>query len=520
MIRRTRCAPPWRPGRRRSMTRGPWASALRRVGAVLVCILVAACTPPPVRQADDPEPTAPLRQTGDPEPTTPLGRPGDPEPTTLTWPDPPASRPVVDLRFAVSDDLTSVDGTERIVFTPDLDICELVFRLWPNKPFAAVYGNALRVTDVTVEGRAVEPTIVPAGAPDGVPGTLLEVPLPSCRAAGSPVTAELDFTLTLGEGADERVGVATAGDTAWFGTAFPLLAWERGRGWAREPAEAIAGEFATSETFRLRSLEVTAPSRYEVLGTGARDEVDDQPDGDTTVHRFTAPALRDVTVTVGRLEVVHTALDGSRLHVGVPSSGSQGSARQWAMQVRQSIREVADRLGPMPYDDVWVSVLADQTEGIEFPGAIQFGDVSPDEQDWLVTHEVAHLWFYGLVGNNQARDPWLDEALATFVQLLVDADDPGIRYADGEVGHPMSHWAALPRPSRAYVRHVYRMGGAAMLDARTQAGADAFDAALIEYLRDNAHSIAVPSDVEAALTDLPEAVRVLRRAEALPAAGS
>lgn len=419
----------------------------------------------------------------------------------------------------MSDDLTSVDGTERIVFTPDLEICELVFRLWPNKPFAAVSGNALRVTDVTVEGRAVEPTIEPAGAPDGVPGTLLEVPLPSCRTAGSPVTAELDFTLTLGEGTDERVGVDAAGDTAWFGTAFPLLAWERGRGWAREPAEAVVGEMATSETFRLRSLEVAAPSRYAVLGTGARQGVDDQP-GNSTIHRFTAPAVRDVTVTVGRLEVADTELDGARLHVGVPSSGSQGSAREWATQVRQSIQQVADRLGPLPYDDVWVSVLADQTDGIEFPGAIQFGDVSPDEQHWLVTHEVAHLWFYGLVGNNQARDPWLDEAFATFVQLLVDGDDPGVRYADGEVGRPMSYWAQVSRPSRAYVRHVYRMGGAALLDARTQAGSEAFDAALIEYLGDNAHSIAVPADVEAALTDLPEAVRALRRAEALPAAGS
>lgn len=501
------------------MVTGSLASALRRVAAVAACLLVAACTPAPLRQANDPRPTTEVEQERGPQPTTEAGQDDVAQPPTSTWPDPSASRPVVDLRFTVSDDLTSVHGTEQVVFTPDLRTCELVFRLWPNKPFSTIYGNALEVTAVTVEGQAVQPAVLTAGARHGAPGTLLEVPLATCADAGSRVSAELDFTLTLGVGADERVGVATAGDMAWFGTAFPLLAWERGEGWARDPAEPVSGEMATSETFELRSLHVIAPSEYAVLGTGARGTVDDRADGDTSLHRFSAPAVRDVTVSVGQLDVVDRPVDGARLHVGVPSSGSRASADEWATQVERSIAELADRFGPLPYDDVWVSVVADQSGGIEFPGAIQFGDVSPDEQQWLVTHEVAHQWFYGLVGNNQARDPWLDEALATFAQLLVDGDDP-TRYADTEVGRPMSFWAEFQRPDRAYLRHVYRGGGAALLDARTRAGAAAFDTALSGYLRANAHRIAQPEDVEAAFMDLPEVVQVLRSADALPSSGS
>jgi aminopeptidase N len=493
-------APGWPRHRRPSVSR-PRTSALRQLAVVVACVLLAACTGAPTERAAEVAPTP--RATA-----------------AAPWPDPPATRPVVDLRFTVPEDLSSVDGTERIAFTPDLRICELVFRLWPNKPFAAIYGNALEVTDVTVDGRAVEPTVVPAGALDGEAGTLLEVPLPSCRGAGTEVTAELDFRLTLGEGTDERVGVAVAGDVAWFATAFPLLAWERGRGWAREPAEWVTGEMATSESFRLRSLEVRAPSGHEVLATGAPAPVDREPTEGRTIHRFSAPAVRDVAVTVGRMDVLHRELDGYRLHVGVPHGGAHGSARGWATQVERAISRVSDRLGPLPYDDVWVSVLHDQTSGIEFPGAIQFGDVSPAEHGPLITHEVAHQWFYGLVGNNQARDPWLDEAFATFVQLLVDGTEARSGYVGGEVGRPMAHWADEPRPDRAYGRHVYRMGGAALLDARRQAGAEAFDAAVGVYLRDNAHRIVVPGDVEAAFAELPKALRVLRRAGALPADGS
>jgi aminopeptidase N len=33
-------------------------------------------------------------------------------------------------------------------------------------------------------------------------------------------------------------------------------------------------------------------------------------------------------------------------------------------------------------------------------------------------HEVAHQWFFSLVGNDQALEPWLDEALATYSERL------------------------------------------------------------------------------------------------------
>jgi len=36
----------------------------------------------------------------------------------------------------------------------------------------------------------------------------------------------------------------------------------------------------------------------------------------------------------------------------------------------------------------------------------------------IAAHETAHQWWYGLVGNDQALEPWLDEALCTYSELL------------------------------------------------------------------------------------------------------
>ncbi|MGY1914923.1 M1 family aminopeptidase [Blastococcus sp. SYSU DS0973] len=432
------------------------------------------------------------------------------------WPD----RPVVDLRFEVAADLESVAGREVVEFTPDLDTCELVFRSWPNKPATASAGSSLTVSRVQVDGRDAAFLDIVAGAPEDAPaGTLVEVPLADCLRAGEAVTVDITFDLELGEEVNERVGMSSDAEIAWFATAFPLLAWERGRGWERGPAVPVNGETAVSEDFLLDSLEVVASSGYEVLGTGEALGTDEGPDG-TTVHRFAAPAVRDVAVAVGDLDVAERTIDGLRVHVGLDQEVGEADADDWLDQIEESTGDLVDLLGPFPYDDLWVVVLSSQTSGIEFPGAIQFGDVDPDERRGLVTHELAHMWFYGLVGNDQGEHPWLDESFATFAQSVADGDDTPFAHGSGEdappVGGSMTYWAAEFRwPSRAYYDTVYTLGGAALVQAREQAGDDVFDAALADYLAANAYSIATPDDVREAFADLPEVLRVLREVGAL-----
>ena len=444
-------------------------------------------------------------------------RPGGPGTDTAEpWPD----RPVVDLRFEVSPDLGSVAGREVVEFTPDLDTCELVFRSWPNKPATARAGSSLTVSDVRVDGRDTAFLDIAAGAPEVAPaGTLVEVPLEDCVAAGETVTAELTFDLVLGEEVDERVGTSSEAEVAWFATAFPLLAWERGRGWERGPAVPVIGETAVSEDFLLDSLEVVAPSGYDVLGTGEAVGTQDGPDG-TTVHRFAAPAVRDVAVAVGDLDVAERTIDGVRVHVGLDRAVTEAAPEDWLDQIAASNSGLVDLLGPFPYDDLWVVVLSSQTSGIEFPGAMQFGDVDPEDRRGLVTHELAHMWFYGWVGNDQGEHPWLDESFATFAQSVADGDDQPFAHMSAEdappVGESMTYWAAeVRRPDSTYYDTVYTLGGAALVEAREQAGSEAFDAALADYVAANAYSVATPDDVREAFADLPEVLTVLREVGAL-----
>jgi aminopeptidase N len=137
-----------------------------------------------------------------------------------------------------------------------------------------------------------------------------------------------------------------------------------------------------------------------------------------------------------------------------------------------------------------------------------------DDSRTVTVHELAHQWFYAMVGNSQARDPWLDEAFATFAEGEVDgqASEAALRLP-GVVGDSTTDYGA---DESAYYATVYGKGAAALTAARDAGPAPKFDAAMRCYVNANAWRIARPADVATALAGLPGSVKVLEDAGALP----
>uniref|UniRef100_UPI0006E45E77 M1 family aminopeptidase n=1 Tax=Peterkaempfera griseoplana TaxID=66896 RepID=UPI0006E45E77 len=340
----------------------------------------------------------------------------------------------------------------------------------------------------------------------------------TCRPAGRRLRITARFTDRLGEGGAERLGVDPQRRVARLGSAFPLLAWVRGRGWVDEPAVAGKGEELVSEEFRLRRLAVTAPAGLRVVGGGTPGSVTRR--GGVTVSTFHAASVRDVAFAVGPFTTAKAKVAGVTVRAAVPED-AQTSAEEWLAQVRAPAVRMRTQFGQLPYPDVWLVVCLPQFAGIEFPTTMFFPDVEVGDFVRLVPHEWGHQYFYSLVGNDQGRDPWLDEAFATYAEAVTDAG--AARYTSrvlsaavrNRVGEPMRDWWRSGAPKGSYNDGVYVAGAAALLRARQAAGAAAFDAAIRDYVARNAHSVAAPEDVRAALRNLPQALTVLRAAGAL-----
>lgn len=475
---------------------------LRCAAELVIVLVLAGCTlrghppagktPHPSGGPSQPAPSA----TGTLEP--------GPCPATYRAPDP--HRPVIRLRFDLAADRRSVSGTESVRFTPDLPVTEMVFRLWPNGASAPA-GTRLTVTAATVAG-AGRFTTEALGARAGSQGTLLAIPLRRTAPAGAAITADLAFTLDLPAPAFERWG--SNGITAWWASGQPLLAWERGRGWQRQPAVQFPSEAASSEAANT-DLTVTAPAGDTVLMTGSAGPPQPLPAGRAVWHAAAATA-RDVSVTVGQFATRTATVEGTRITVGV-SSDTAADVDALMVQTRRAVTALTKLFGPFPYPGLVVTALPSlSTGGIEYPGAIQVG---PGGWHVVVPHEVAHQYFYGMVGDNQARDPWLDEAFATYAEARVNSDGsqylPAL-FLPSPVGASMQAWGG---DDKTYYATVYGKGAAALLTARTQAGGAPFDAALRCYVAANAWKVASPDDLARALAGLPRALTELRRAGAL-----
>jgi len=104
---------------------------------------------------------------------------------------------------------------------------------------------------------------------------------------------------------------------------------------------------------------------------------------------------------------------------------------------------------------------------------------------YLLAHETAHQWFYGIVGNDQAGQPFADEAAADFAARYVLGLRRGSRCPTVRLDLSIYRYSGA-----CYYEDIYIQGGNLLDDARRAMGATQFWAAVREYLAANRFSIA------------------------------
>jgi len=383
-----------------------------------------------------------------------------------------------------------VEGRQHVTFTPDLDTDRLVFRLWPNGPQAALVPATLEAGPIAVDGRPAVSTLDDA--------TTLSVRTGAAFRAGRPVDVDLTWQLTVPAPANDRI--SRDGDALRLGSFFPILPWEPGVGWATDPP---AGSFAEASTAPTADFDLTVnvPDGFDVL-TGAT------PDPLRRGH-LRAGAMRDVALSIGRFDTtsaVAMAPQPVQVTVGV-ERGLEDSAATYLERAVASLEDYGRRFGAHPWPSFTLAVTPDLGGGIEYPGHVMQGPGTLG----VTGHEVAHQWFYGLVGNDQGRDPWLDEGLATYANarqtgsLAIVKADAVPAVAKNMVGQPMTFWADK---RGAYQNGLYTQGAQAVAALGDPA---LVDCALRVYVAQNAYRVATQPDlIRAAVAVFPAAAATLR----------
>ena len=86
--------------------------------------------------------------------------------------------------------------------------------------------------------------------------------------------------------------------------------------------------------------------------------------------------------------------------------------------IKHSIRYFSEWIGEYPYNQVTAIDGGDAYgTGMEYPMITTIGNYGDESSlELTIAHEIAHNWFYGILGSNERKHPWMDEGLTNFFE--------------------------------------------------------------------------------------------------------
>ncbi len=513
----------------------PVAQTLTHIAAALRPTSTASTFMPPVTTPPPPTPTptttpTPVASTVEPPTPTPAATPtATPTPVVSTVEPPtptPAATPTAtptplpagvyrptqaSYRIEVELDYWghSLQAREQLIFTNTLGLTltDLLLNAPPNRS-----AGAFTLPSLTVDGKR---------AVYALEGTSLRVTLPEPLPPGRATTLEMAFSVTPPY---MRIGSIFGGGSAGYsenafnaGNWYPVLApYHADKGWLATPWHPVGDPYVTDMGAYV--VEIRTSPGVTVVGPGA---LEDWPDEGR--WRFTIPAARTFAFAASHryesaTETAHGVTVASYYYAEHRVTGQLVLANAAA-----SVRLFSDLYGPYPYPDLRIAET-DFSGGQEFSAFMLFG--SGTHKDYLDTgggprtilftlipHETAHQWWYGVVGNDQAREPWLDEAFAKYSEQLF--------YERFYPEHADWRWAWMGMAGRqpasldvtiydysstlVYKDRVYLTGALFLAQLRQALGDDAFFAFLQAHYRQGSDRIVTADEFISLLSQYGDA---------------
>ena len=184
-----------------------------------------------------------------------------------------------------------------------------------------------------------------------------------------------------------------------------------------------------------------------------------------------------------RFRLTTRSVDGIELRIYTQSVDGSVTANK----ARSAVERLNDLFGMYPWADlVLAEVGADGGFSMEYPRIIHLTR-SKVADSYVVNHEVAHQWFYAQLGNDQMREPWLDEAFADFTARWLMGIGEN-QCSSREVDSPVFAWPA-GRTSGGdwlscdgYFHAVFYKGTEFLNAVRARMGRQAFINAMRDYI--------------------------------------
>ena len=407
------------------------------------------------------------------------------------------------IDLVVDMETLTLRGSQRLLYTNNetVELSEIYFRLFPNTPD---HGGRMSVERIIVNRQ--EPAVTYE-----LSDTAMRVLLAEPLAPEAQLEILVDFKVVVPEGNQHGYGAFNHenGIMALAGF-YPLVPVYDDEGWNVELA-ADYGDVVYSDT-ALYNLHLTVPEDMVVVTSGSIVSEAEDNDGTRTLHCVSGP-MRDFDVVISWDFVVKSTSVGQTTVNSYYLPMDEAAGERVLQYISDALRAYNERFGLYPFAEFDVVEVPITAAGIEYPGLIVIAQRFYEEGqeggffEFATAHEVAHQWWYSMVGSDQVDEPWLDEALTNYSTLIYVEDIHGqreaqsilARYFEGPYRQVVEKGrdAVVAQPVAAFSEEdyspiVYGKGPLFFHALRQEVGDETYFAIMREYLRQHKYKIATP----------------------------
>ena len=373
----------------------------------------------------------------------------------------------VDLRIA--DSLVNLAGQLEVRYTNQETepLHEILFHLYAN-----LLGGRINIQTASVNGLSVVPIL-------DLDESVLCLPLDEPLEPGGQAVFSLTFSIVVPTEDSSHYGLFIYDDEILaLSQCLPIIAVYDTVGWHADfPPDYGDLTYADSSFYLVR---VTAPADLTLVATGIA--IDQGNTGGEQQVTFAAGPVREFYLVASpQYAVLSEQVEEATINSYAPPTYADGAGIALTHAV-EALQIYEEAFGPYPYTELDIVGTPMNAWGMEYPCVVAVAlptyttassTVSSRDPvagfELTLAHEVAHQWFYNVVGNDQIHEPWLDEAVVQYATWSYfrsrygDSGHQGFRswlegrwgrtgYAEIPIGMEVGAYTALEYSSIVYAR--------------------------------------------------------------------
>lgn len=259
---------------------------------------------------------------------------------------------------------------------------------------------------------------------------------------------------------------------------YPQLAVCDKNGWDKDSLNGVVdGRYAEMADY---TLVIAAPEEYELAANGA--EISRVTENGMTTYTFEAERRRDlIFIACKNFERMERTVGNTRILGCFNSERMEQADMETVMNDAAAALEFFNETYvEYPYETLVVTNdgWSKNAVSMEYSGLVTIARW----HDTTVFHELAHQWFYFLIGDDENAEPWLDESFAEYSAILcAEATGVGVSSEMMEVYERMSEDAsgfslnsAFDVPGDMAADLFYQRGGCFLRELEAAMGRESF----------------------------------------------